>query len=234
MNSIAVPSNKHSSNPLHKGGELDALSQRYGTDKSSKVHDYMRFYEFYFSRFKDDGFNFLELGVGPEANKGKSLLTWRDYFKNAKIIGVDVRPDAKSVEADRIQIEIGDLGSIGFLSTLARKYPANKIVLDDASHRWSHQILSFELLFPTVDTGGLFVMEDVHTSFSPLNEKDKGYADCYEDAFTYFSRLTYLVCGRGNGHRSFQENRPSPMQMALARQIDSIVFYGKTILIVKK
>ena len=51
-------------------GELDALASQYGTDKASDRHDYMRFYEFFLRPFKNDEFTLLELGVGPEKNKG--------------------------------------------------------------------------------------------------------------------------------------------------------------------
>lgn len=216
-----------------KRGILDELSLSHGTDKSSTAHDYMRFYEFYFSKFKNDEFTLLELGVGPEQNKGKSLLTWCDYFPNANIVGVDVRPDAKSVETDRIKVEIGNLGALDFLYALEKKYPKNQIVIDDASHAWSHQILSFEVLFKTVLPGGLFIMEDVNTSFEPLNQKP-WYSNCYEDAFTYFSRLTYLICGGEKRHPSYPTIKPTPMQMALALKIDAICFFRDTILIVKK
>lgn len=216
-----------------KRGLLDELSLSHGTDKSSTAHDYMRFYEFYFSKFKDDVFNLLELGVGPEENKGKSLLTWCDYFPNASIVGVDVRPDAKSVETDRIKVEIGNLESIDFLYAIAKKHPKNQILIDDASHAWSHQILAFEVLFQTVLPGGLFVMEDINTSYQPLSEQ-RWYGNCYEDAFTYFNRLSYLVCGGKKPHHSYQTIKPTPMQMALAAKIDAICFYRDTILIVKK
>lgn len=217
---------------LLKYGILDELAIKYGTDKSSKRHDYMRFYEFYFLHFQKEKFNFLELGVGPEKNKGKSLKTWHDYFPNAQIIGVDKRPDAKTVEEERISIEIGDLGSIDFLNYISKKYPYNKIILDDASHRWSHQVLSFEILFPTVEPGGLYIIEDIHTSFFPACEKD--YADSYQDAFTYFNNLNYIVCGRGAKHTQYKNISLSAMQMALGKQIDAISLYHETFLIIKK
>lgn len=170
--------------------------------------------------------------MGPEHNKGRSLLIWKDYFPNATITGVDIRPDAKSVETDRVTVEIGDISSLDFLSKIATTYNSNKIVIDDASHRWSHQVLAFEKLFSTVEEGGIFIMEDIQTSFAPLNEK--GYADCYEDAYSYFSKLAYLVCGNGKKHTFFDSHHPTPMQMALAKTIDSISIYHATILVVKK
>ena len=221
-----------SNEKLLKNALLDDLAIGYGTDKSSKQHDYMRFYELYFSPFRDQHFTFLELGVGPEDNKGKSLYTWGDYFKNAQIIGVDIRPDAKTVEKDRITVETGNLSSINYLQSLAKKFNKNRIILDDASHIWSHQILAFEILFQTLESGGLYIVEDLHTSFRSLHEKS--YADSPIDAFTYFNHLTYRVCGRGLSHRNDEKLTLSAMQIALAQQIDMIAFYGKTLLIIKK
>ncbi len=220
-------------NKFFDATEIDKLGLKYNTDKSSRIHDYLRFYEFYLTKFKENNFTLLELGVGPENNKGKSLFTWRDYFSNANIIGVDIRTDAKSIETDRVTVEIGNCASLNFLSELAIKYPSNKIVIDDASHVWSHQILAFEKLFPTVESGGIYIMEDIHTSFLPLSEK--GYGNCHNaDSYTYFSMLTYLVCGNGRKHKSFDINQPTAMQIELAKEIENISFYKETVVLVKK
>ena len=105
-------------------------------------------------------------------------------------------------------------------------------MIDDASHFWTHQILAFEKLFPTVEAGGIFIMEDIHTSFSP--KKEQGYADCNEDAYSYFSKLAYLVCGKGNNHEFFNKNPPTLMQLALSKEIENISFYRRAIIIIKK
>ena len=152
---------------LFDGSDLNALGVKYGTDKASIKHDYLRFYETFFAPFRNEAFNFLELGVGPAHNKGKSLLTFRDYFPRAHIIGVDIRDDARDVAAERISIEVGDCSSRGFLLALAQKYTPH-IIIDDASHLWSHQILALETLLPELAAGGLYVVEDIHTSYSPL------------------------------------------------------------------
>lgn len=40
------------------------------------------------------------------------------------------------------------------------------IVLDDGSHRVSHQRASFEVLFPLLSQNGLYVVEDLHSNYS--------------------------------------------------------------------
>ena len=50
---------------------LNAIGLQHNTDKSSRKHDYLRFYEFFLAPFKDQEFVLLELGVGTPENKGK-------------------------------------------------------------------------------------------------------------------------------------------------------------------
>ncbi len=51
--------------------------------KSNKIthHGYERFYDYFLEPFKNDKFNFLEIGI----DKGRSLKLWNEYFKNANI-----------------------------------------------------------------------------------------------------------------------------------------------------
>jgi hypothetical protein len=39
------------------------------------------------------------------------------------------------------------------------------IVIDDGSHQCLDQIKSFEAVFPHIDTDGVYIVEDVHTSY---------------------------------------------------------------------
>ncbi|HEY5049184.1 MAG TPA: hypothetical protein VII49_14300 [Rhizomicrobium sp.] len=211
--------------------ELDKLALIHGTDKASRGHDYMRFYEFFLNPFKEKTFVLIELGVGPKHNKGKSLLTWRDYFPHATIVGVDIRQDAKEVETDRVHIEIGDCSKPNFLRELSRKY-APLVIVDDASHKWSHQILALETLFPALEAGGLYVVEDLQTSFEPLRRGV--YADNTEDAFSFLIRLAHMVGGSGLGHPALDGANTNSLMKSLAEVTDMIAFYGRTALIAKR
>lgn len=61
------------------------------------------------------------------------------------------------------------------------------IIIDDGSHKTSEQIKSFEILSKQLNKGGLYVIEDLHTSF--FNGKDYNYIDTKETAYEYFKRL---------------------------------------------
>jgi hypothetical protein len=210
---------------------LDELALRHGTDKSSRGHDYMRFYEFFLRGLKQEEFTFLELGVGPPNKKGKSLLAWRDYFPKAQIVGVDKREDAKDVEDTRIRVEIGNCANRDFLQRLASQY-APTVILDDASHKWSHQILALHTLFPGLPAGGIYIVEDLQTSFKPVS--DRGYADSPEDTATHLLRLTCAVAGRGAEHAAADSAPPGKAIAELAEMTDAIMFYRKTALLVRR
>ena len=138
---------------------LDSLAKKYGTDKSSDVHNYCVKYEKYlpFKRYQD--MNILEIGILD----GKSLLTWRDYYYKSKIVGIDINPDCKQFEDkdNNISVEIGSQDDFVFLNEIMREYGKFDMILDDGSHMNEHVIYSFEHLFESVKSGGLYVIEDM-------------------------------------------------------------------------
>lgn len=208
-------------------GELDQLAIEAKTDKSSKRHDYMRFYEHLLTPYKDKSFSMLELGVGLPSRRAPSLRTWKAFFPKARIVGVDIKGISKTFEEDRIHIEIGDASKPKFLKRVFRSYQPS-VILDDASHFWSHQIIGFQTLFPMLPPGGVYIVEDVHTSFL-AQEEGSQYADHEESFWSYFSRLqAALVCSQRHGPElSKQENR-------LVSWIDSISISRRTVAVVKR
>lgn len=157
---------------------LDALAQQFNTDKASRHrtrdgkevngHDYAAFYDRFFRDFRDEAITVLELGCGQVWNIGASLRMLKAYFPNAEIVGVDNKPAARRLTADGFRIEVGDLGKIEFLRRLRRFRPS--ILIDDASHLWSHQILAMAELYDALPSGGIYVMEDINTSFGRMRE----------------------------------------------------------------
>ena len=211
---------------------LDAIGLRFGTDKSSRHHNYLGTYERFIGHLRSEKFVFMELGVGPKDNIGKSLLTWQEYYPQATIVGVDIRADAKRAFGERITVEIGDCGSLEYLQRLGKKY-GPRVVLDDASHRWSHQVLSFEALFPFIQRGGYYICEDLTTSFSPFLEKG-AYSDTELDAAAYYSRFALSVFGGTKHHRSFTERPQSVSSIHLARDVDWMTAMRGAVIIKKR
>lgn len=201
--------------------KLEKTGFKYGTDKTA--HGYLRKYEFFLKKFADEQFNLLELGV----LKGASLRMWADYFKNARIYGCDITPGCFMHSNERIFVHILNLDSVRAYATLAqRRY---RVIVDDASHLCSHQIMSLLYLFPALEPGGIFIMEDLHTNFKPLLTQYMGQAD--DTAANMLARLATLVVSQNAA-----EN-PGHYDVALrsmAKEIDMITFIQKSCLIVKR
>ncbi len=169
---------------------LDRIAKSKGTDKSSEIHNYCVKYEKYLPFNRYDRLTLLEIGV----LNGESLKMWKDYFYKSYIIGVDIEPHCKMHEEKRIDIEIGSQIDDEFLNNICEKYGWFDIIVDDGSHINSHVTHTFEKLFPRIKPGGVYVVEDVCTSY--WEQYDGGYLK-QDSSMEYFKRLTDDVNFRG-------------------------------------
>lgn len=142
---------------------LDIIGALEGTDKSSSVSlgwDYLRHYQSLFAPWRDSALNVIEIGVG----QGHSLNVWKAYFSRAQIVGVDINPNCGSLAGDRVAIETGSQEDPGFLHRVCAKYPPT-IVIDDGSHLAHHIVYTFKCVFPALEPGGLYIVEDLEFHF---------------------------------------------------------------------
>ena len=96
----------------------------------------------------------------------------------AQIVGVDIDESART-GAGRHVVEIGDQEDPAFLSSVAERHGPFDIVIDDGGHTMRQQIRSVETLFPLLADGGVYIVEDCHTSYwAP-------YADPSDPAATF-------------------------------------------------
>jgi hypothetical protein len=127
-----------------------------------KWHHYLDIYDRHFSQFKERPIFFLEIGVCD----GGSLDMWRRYFGDqAVIVGIDIDEQcAKRVDAPNV-VRIGSQDDLKFLQGIISEFGNPDVVLDDGSHLGAHQRASFDALFDVVKNDGLYVIEDLHTSY---------------------------------------------------------------------
>src|SRR5689334_251035 len=148
--------------PARRGPEtLQELAVQHGSDKARGGKNFCAIYESYVNPLRGEPLTVLEIGVLD----GASLRMWRDYFPRARVFGIDVTPSAKQHEAERIHIMIGDQGDTGFLDRVLETTGPPDFVLDDGSHLREHQIGSLVHLWPRLRRRGLYIVEDVHTSY---------------------------------------------------------------------
>mmetsp|Transcript_17345 Transcript_17345/g.29912 ORF Transcript_17345/g.29912 Transcript_17345/m.29912 type:complete len:372 (+) Transcript_17345:335-1450(+) len=131
------------------------------------LHIWPRYFEAYhnhWQRYRGKGnVVFMEIGV----QSGGKIPMLRDYFgPGLTYIGLDINPSCKMFEsAPWIHIEIGDSGDRQFLESIKQKYPKVDIFLDDGGHKMDQQRLAMEMLLPHITPDGVFMCEDLSTSW---------------------------------------------------------------------
>ncbi len=142
---------------------LKDIALRYDTDKSQS-QEYLDNYERYFSSLRDNPIRLLELGV----LHGGSLLTWRDYFPNGLIVGLDLKPCPLTPLPDRVRFYQGSQADAELLERMSRECAPGgwDIVIDDASHMGTLSRQSFRHLYMNhVRSPGMYVIEDWGTGY---------------------------------------------------------------------
>jgi hypothetical protein len=150
--------------------DLLTIAKRYGTDKVQ--NGYIPHFEKFFSSMRNDPINILEIGVKRESPRSQgacSLKTWKDYFPNGQVYGIDIDPFNKKYEQDRISIFIGNQGDQKFLDEVCSKVDHFDIIIDDGSHVNSLTIESYEGLWPHLRSGGIYAIEDTGCSYIDLD-----------------------------------------------------------------
>lgn len=123
---------------------------------------YLPVYERYMRDFKNTPVKMLEIGV----YKGGSLELWRKYFGDqATIFGIDIDPGCAGRVDLPNQVRIGSQDDPKFLEKVIDEMGSPDIILDDGSHVGRHQRASFDVLFPRLKVGGLYVIEDLQTAY---------------------------------------------------------------------
>jgi len=142
------------------------LCNKHGTDKGDQHHEkhgYSFVYDENLLPLRNEPINILEIGVFEPSFPGASLQVLKEYFPRATIYGMDVMEEARKLEDQRVTIFIGDQGNPATWSEFHQQHNiAFDVVIDDGSHRFADQMVSFQHLFPRVARGGIYFIEDLH------------------------------------------------------------------------
>ena len=167
---------------------VNLLADKYGSDKgecNSKnnpypwlSHNYADVYELMFRLRKNDVKLVIECGMGTNnpslrstmginGQPGASLRLWRDYFPNAKIIGIDIDKEILFQE-DRIKTFYCDQTNADSVKDFVKNSnllsSSCDIIIDDGLHEFEAGKTLFEGLINCLSTDGIYVIEDVNHS----------------------------------------------------------------------
>ena len=91
-----------------------------------------------------------------------------------------------------IYIEIGDATNNNVINSIIEKYGNFDIILDDGSHKNKDVIKSFELLFPLMNDGGLYIVEDT-ICYKDSDSIDVNYPNHLNYIFHSSSRFFKII-----------------------------------------
>jgi len=141
------------------------LETYFRANKKRLIHKWVHYFEIYhrhFERFRGRKVTVLEFGV----SHGGSLQMWRNYFgRKAVIYGVDIDPRCAKLGGPHIKVFIGDQEDRGFLQSIADEIGPVDVLIEDGGHTMAQQIATFEVFYPQMDPDGVFLIEDLHTSY---------------------------------------------------------------------
>jgi hypothetical protein len=145
-------------------------------------------YQLHFAPLRTKKLKILEIGIGgvevgvsggyadDPYSGGESLRMWKNYFPNSMIYGIDII-DKTALESDRIKIFQGSQDDEVFLKKVVEQTGKLDIIIDDGSHHNDHVIKTFKVLFPELNDGGIYIIEDTHTSYIPSYENWSKFSD---------------------------------------------------------
>lgn len=138
--------------------DMQRLSVIYWTLKYHQ-HHYTDVYEPHLEKLRNKNINLLEIGIA----QGASLRTFRDYFYNANVFGLDIYPESV-INEPRIKSLIGD-STLESTKNEIRSLANGKldVIIDDGNHNPTYQINTFKNMFNLLNDKGIYFIEDVYS-----------------------------------------------------------------------
>jgi cephalosporin hydroxylase len=112
--------------------------------------------------------NLLEFGI----LEGGSAVLFTLLMELEKFVGIDIRDSARGIEPFLARHEVGKKIKFHFSVSQSDERSVRKLIksefakspidliIDDASHQYAHTKRTFEIAFPHLRPGGLYVIED--------------------------------------------------------------------------
>lgn len=155
---------------------LTELMNKYGSDKGTEFaegHGFSEFYNDFFEKYTNP--RILEIGVWH----GDDIAAISEFYNGeCEIYGIDIDPTCQKFENTVKNFHFIYLDQsnknelIDFVNSDIIK-DGFDIIIDDGSHRWHDQMLSLAYLNKCLKNGGIYIIEDLHTS-APWYNWDSG------------------------------------------------------------
>jgi hypothetical protein len=203
---------------------LDVFSNHNGYVSDKWIH-YLFIYDKIFHNLIEAGksINLLEIGV----QNGGSLEIWKKYLpEGSQIHGVDIDKKCCGLKfSENIYFHLGNATDLDFLEKIFSDTLFD-VILDDGSHFCKDVINTFTHLFPKyLRGGGVYVVEDFHTSYFEYYNGDFLKKSSSMEFFKHFAdavNFDYIPKGRKNKYLKY---KPFNLAKQYSKLVESVTFY---------
>lgn len=187
-----------------------------------KMEHYLELYDELLSHWQGRDVSFLEIGI----YKGGSVPMWQGFLgPQSRLVFMDIDPACRDLALPGTMVEIGDQADPVFLNHVGQAYGPFDLIVDDGGHKMHQQITSFQHLWPRLADRGLYIVEDVHTSYWP------GFGGGFREPASFVEFAKDLI---DRMHSWYTEDDAGFPPHPLARQIGGIRFYDSLVVIEKR
>lgn len=163
---------------------LSEIAANTGTDKGMCCHWYTLIYDQLFDHLRDGPVNFMEHGL----LSGQSAEMWSGYFRHpqVRLHFVDINDYGYRPTDPRIHICFGNAGASQDMFCPNGAYTVSgplDVIVDDAGHIATQQMDAFDIGWPMVKPGGMYIIEDCHSVHSPQ------LSNTHLNIIEYFGRI---------------------------------------------
>lgn len=187
-----------------------------------KMEHYLELYDELLADWQGRDVSFLEIGI----YKGGSLPMWQGFLgAGSRLAFLDIDPACRDLALPGTVVEIGDQADPEFLGRIGQAHGPFDLIVDDGGHKMHQQITSFRHLWPRLRDRGLYIVEDVHTSYWP------GFGGGLREPASFIEFAKDLI---DRMHSWYTEDDAGFPLHPLAREIGGIRFHDSLVVIEKR
>ena len=176
--------------------DLCLIRKKYDADKTQlKMNVNTFYYDSIFKNIKNDNLNILEFGIF----EGASLLMWKEYFCNSKIVGLDNNINyinkMKEENFDVSFVDVNDDNNISL--TLKNLNMMFDIIIEDTTHQIDDQIRVIKNSVEYLKPGGVIIIENIF-----LNNNEKDYYEKLGETLNEFQNNYFITLNHDNDNNN--------------------------------
>lgn len=146
---------------------LQEIGLKYGSDRSINLIGTKTYHDYYEPILKLKQIKTaLELGV----YYGNGLVTLREYLPEAELIGIDMSLECCNRQINNCSLYQSSQTDATRLNQILSKHNPLDLVIDDASHEVKKSIESFNIIFPFLNSNGIYIIEDLQCFNTKFNK----------------------------------------------------------------